>query len=92
MAVTVIVTANGVELWRGQNLLPFDTMDLITWRAQVKDRKALDAELDQRARLPAKATKPAKNHPWRHMPIAPPATPGPDQKGTLLTGTNRGHF
>lgn len=91
-AVTVIVTASGVELWRGQNLLPFDTMDLITWRAQVKDRKALDAELDQRARLPAKVTKPAKNHPWRQMPIAPPAAPSPDPKGTLLTGTHRGHF
>ncbi len=81
--ITVIVTTSGVELWHGTQSIPFQAMDLSTWRAQVKDRKALDAELDQLARLPPTVTKPAKNHPWRHTPIAPPAQPTSEQRGHL---------
>lgn len=79
--VTVVVTPSAVELWHGSKQLASDAMDLATWRAQVKDRKALDAELDRLARPPAKATKPAKNHPWRHPAIASSAVPSSDHRG-----------
>jgi hypothetical protein len=59
--VTVVVTSSAVELWHGTKQLAFDTMDLDIWRAQIKDKKALDAEMDRLTRLPAKVTKPAKN-------------------------------
>lgn len=80
-AVTVVVTSSAVELWHGTKQLAFDTMDLDIWRAQVKDKKALDADMDRLARLPARATKPAKNHPWRHSPIDSPAIARSDQRG-----------
>lgn len=88
--LTVITTGEQIELWYRHTSIPFTPFDLTTWRARVSDRKALDAELDQRTALPRiTAHKPAANHPWRRFPY-PLKNPNPE--GTSLSGTTRGHF
>ncbi|HNG82852.1 MAG TPA: ISNCY family transposase [Burkholderiaceae bacterium] len=64
--LTVIVNQGSIELWKRETAVPFTALDRRLWRAQVKDRKALDAALDQRRSKPTRnVTKPAANHPWR---------------------------
>lgn len=68
--LTVIQSGDRLELWHDQTAIPFTAFDIQTWRTQVKDRKALDAMLDQRPALPRNdVRKPAAHHPWRHPPV-----------------------
>lgn len=68
--LTIIQSGDELELWHGPKPIPFTTFDIQTWRANVQDRKTLDAMLDQRPALPRNDfRKPASNHPWRHTPL-----------------------
>lgn len=68
--LTVITCQDQLELWLNRTPVPFTIFDTQTWRAQVQDRKTLDAMLDQQPVLPHNNLhKPAANHPWRHSPI-----------------------
>lgn len=74
--LTVIVDQDRIELWHQRTPIPFTPFERDAWRAQVKDRKALDAQLDQRRRLPRnRPDKPAPDHPWRRDPVGQTAHP-----------------
>lgn len=68
--LTVIQSGEHIELWHDASSIPFTALPWETWRAKVRDRKVLDAELDQRNALPCNnVRKPAGNHPWRGAPL-----------------------
>ena len=90
--LTVIVLSTGIELWLGHMPIPFTHFELSQWRTRVADRKALDAELDQRSAFqPAATRRPSRQHPWFNTPIGKASRPKAPE-GTSLSGTNRGHF
>lgn len=75
--LTVMQSGEAIELWLDRTAIPFTTFDIPTWRAKVRDRKVLDAELDQQcAPSEVPARRPATNHPWRQPAVAPPALSG----------------
>lgn len=64
--LTVIQSGEHIELWHEASPIPFTALPWATWRAKIRDRKVLDAELDQRNAVPCNnLRKPAGNHPWR---------------------------
>ena len=68
--LTVIVNQGVTELWRQRTRIPFTPFDTGAWRAQIKDRKAIDAQLDQQQRGPRNdSVKPAPSHYWRRDPV-----------------------
>jgi transposase len=68
--VTVIVNQGVIELWQQGKVLPFTTRDADTWRAEIRDRKALDAHLDRTRKEPRnQSVKPPPSHFWRHDPV-----------------------
>lgn len=85
--LTVITLRDGIELWHGQTLIPFNTFDIDAWRTQVADRKSVDAVLDQRTgpRNNRTAT-PGKKHPWRQAVTPKGQRLGPKPEGTPLSG------
>ena len=69
-AVTVIVNQGAIELSHQGTAIPFTTRDVDTWRAEIRDRKALDAQLDRAGKEPrSQPVKPPPSHPWRHDPV-----------------------
>jgi transposase len=77
--IDVVTYSDGrIELWHGQQKLPFKVFDPAQSVPEPVDDKTLNARVDAlvKARHWSEKSRPAPNHPWRRYPAPPPSGTG----------------